>query len=221
MVGPEPLEGRLQDPLGVRQRGPVVMPSDAESVVSQAKKRRLRLFGLGNDRCPICLRPFTKQAVEEGKTVTLEHVPPRSFNVRAIAMCLTCADCNHSAGRSEQVAVEAAHDEVKVRLDVAGLPPFTAHVAVTADERLSLRVLSRSDVPPGAFDEALREGRTLSMKGLAPTAQYVNVPWLKAAYLSVFSLLAACRTRKRPLSVDESTIERLQGDSVEKRLERL
>ncbi len=33
--------------------------------------------------------------------------------------------------------------------------------------------------------------------------------------------LAACRTRKRPLSVDESTIERLQGDSVEKRLERL
>ncbi len=37
----------------------------------------------------------------------------------------------------------------------------------------------------------------------------------------IVGLLAACRTRKRPLSVDESTIERLQGDSVEKRLERL
>ena len=165
------------------------MPSNAESAVSRTKKQRLRLFGLGNDRCPICLRAFTKQAVEEGRTVTREHVPPRSFKAGGITMCLTCADCNHSAGRAEQVAVDAAHDEVKVRLDVAGLPPFSARAAVRADDSLLLQVSSRSDVTSGAFDKALLEGRTLTMRGQAPTAHYVSVPWLKAAYLSVFSLL--------------------------------
>ena len=34
----------------------------------RTKKQSLRLFVLGNDRCPICLRAFTKQAVEEGDT---------------------------------------------------------------------------------------------------------------------------------------------------------
>ena len=169
--------------------GYVVKPSNAESAVSRRKRRRLRLFGLGNDSCPICLRPFTKQAVEEGKTVTLEHAPAQSFKVGGIEMCLTCADCNHRAGRAEQVAVDAAHDEVKVRLDLAGLPPFSARVAVRADRSLLLQVSSRKDVTSGVFDKALRDARTLTMKGQAPTAHYVNVPWLKAAYLSVFSLL--------------------------------
>ena len=157
--------------------------------MSRTKKQRLRLFRLGNDKCPICLQPFTEQAVEKGETVTLEHVPPRSFNAGGIAMCLTCKPCNHSAGRAEQVAVDAAHDEVKVRLDVAGLPPFNARVAATAENGLSLRVSRRSDVTPDAFAKVWRESRTFTIKGRAPTAHQVNVPWLKAAYLSVFSLL--------------------------------
>ena len=165
------------------------MPSNAEPAVSRTKKQRLRIFGIGNDRCPICLRPFTRQAVEEGQTVTLEHVPPRSFKAGGIAMCLTCKPCNQSAGRAEQVTLDAAHDEVKVRLDVAGLPPFTARVAVRVDDSLFFQVSSRSDVTPGALDKALRESRTLTIKGKDPTAHEVNVPWLKAAYLSVFSLL--------------------------------
>jgi len=87
------------------------------------------------------------------------------------------------------VALDAAHDEVKVRLDVAGLPPFTARVGTSADDGVFLRVSSRSDVTPRAFDKALRESRTLTIEGKAPTAHEVSVPWLKAAYLSVFSLL--------------------------------
>lgn len=157
--------------------------------MGRTKKQRLRLFRLGNDKCPICLQPFTTQAVEIGETVTLEHVPPRSFNAGGIAMCLTCGPCNHSAGRAEQVALDAAHDEGKVRLDVAGLPPFTARVAATAEDGLSLRVSRRSDVTPDAFAKAWRESRTFTIKGRAPTAHQVNVPWLKAAHLSVFSLL--------------------------------
>lgn len=157
--------------------------------MGRTKKQRLRLFRLGNNKCPICLQPFTEQAVEKGETVTLEHVPPRSFDAGGIAMCLTCGPCNHSAGRAEQVALDAALDEGKVRLDVPGLPPFTARVAATAQDGLALRVSRRSDVTPDAFGKALRESRTFTIKGRAPTAHQVNVPWLKAAYLSVFSLL--------------------------------
>ena len=37
---------------------------------------RLKLFDRGNTRCPICLMPFKRDAVEEGLYVTLEHAPP-------------------------------------------------------------------------------------------------------------------------------------------------
>ena len=64
------------------------------------RDQRLRLFRLGNDRCPICLAVFTEQEAEQGEVVTLEHVPPKSFKVGGFAMCLTCADCNNSASRA-------------------------------------------------------------------------------------------------------------------------
>ena len=150
------------------------------------EQQRLRLYRAGNDRCPICLAPFTEPEVERGEAVTLEHVPPRSFGPDSIAMCLTCKPCNHSAGRAEQVATQ---DELKGRLDIAGLPPFTARVAWSADDSVFLRVSSRSDVTPRAFDKALRESRTLTFAGKLPTAHEVSVPLLKSAYLSVFSLL--------------------------------
>ena len=91
------------------------------------REQRLHLFERGNDRCPICLAPFTERDVEQGEAVTLEHVPPRSFKAGGIAMCLTCADCNNSASRVEQAAVEArteganrhagAPDPDRVRVD--------------------------------------------------------------------------------------------------------
>ena len=37
----------------------------------------------------------------------------------------------------------------------------------------------------------MREGRSFTLRGRAPTPHYANTPWLKAAYLSVFSLLGA------------------------------
>ena len=153
------------------------------------REQRLRLYRAGNNRCPICLAAFTEPEVERGEAVTLEHVPAQSFGPDSIAMCLTCKPCNRSAGRAEQVAVDAAHDEKKMRLDVAGLPPFTARFAASADDGAFIRISSRSDITPRAFDKALRESQTLTITGKAPTVHDVMVPWLKAAYLSVFSLL--------------------------------
>ena len=154
------------------------------------REQRLRLYRAGNNRCPICLAAaFTEAEVEQGEAVTLEHVPAKSFGHGSIAMCLTCEPCNRRAGRAEQVAVDVAPDEMKVRLDVAGLPPFTARFAASADDSAFIRISSRSDITRRAFDKALRESQTLTITGKAPTVHDVMVPWLKAAYLSVFSLL--------------------------------
>ena len=161
------------------------------------KDKRLRLFKAGNNRCPICLAPFTERAVEQGKGVTLEHVPPRSFKAGGIAMCLTCTDCNRNAGQVEQVAVEttrnAARNEEKVDVNFAGLPPLAGYMTVVGESSLHLRIPGRRDVTPEAFQqafgEAVRRKSPFKFTSRAPTPHYASVPWLKAAYLSVFSLL--------------------------------
>ena len=133
--------------------------------------------------------PFTRREAEEGAAVTLEHVPPRSFKAGGLAMCLTCTDCNNSASRVEGAAVDAAQDDVKVRLDAPGLPTHNARLSQGSDG-LFLQVAARRDVDPNVFVSAMRQG-AVTVKGFAPTTHYVNVPWLKAAYLAVFSLLGA------------------------------
>ena len=106
------------------RRSPAVRPSEAFWIRMMSpttfKQQRLRLFDRGNNRCPICLMPFTRQDVERGKA-TLEHVPPRAFDTNSIGMCLTCAACNNDAGRVEQAAAEALRDGEKVQIHMPGL----------------------------------------------------------------------------------------------------
>ena len=149
--------------------------------------QRLRLFALGNDRCPICLTRFTEIDVKKGEVVTLEHVPPKSFQAGGLAMCLTCADCNNTASRSEKAAVEATRAP-KVRIDIPGFPSHTAYLSATDGAPIDIR-MSRLRVPHAVFDSALRSGKSFGMRITVPTRHFASVPWLKAAYLSVFSLL--------------------------------
>ena len=148
------------------------------------RQQRLRLFKMGNDRCPICLTFFTERDVEQGAAVTLEHVPPKSFKVRSIAMCLTCFDCNNSASRVEQAAVEARR-EPKARIEIPGLPIQTGYISVDASGRINVR-LSKSRVSRDAISKVMEQIK-VTLK--VPNSRHVSVPWLKAAYLSVFSLL--------------------------------
>lgn len=197
------------------------------------RDQRLRLFRAGNDRCPICMSPFTGRDVEQGEAVTLEHVPPRSFEAGGIAMCLTCSDCNRRTGRVEQVVIEtnrsAARNEEKVQLNVAGLPALAAYATVTEESGVDLRISGRRDVTPGAFEEAfgeaLRKKRPLTLKWRAPTPHYTSVPWLKAAYLSVFSLLgrlgyryaegeAVERVRRQILNPGDNVIPRFSAKTL-------
>ena len=158
--------------------------------------QRLRFFKLGNDRCPICLTAFSEREAEQGEVVTLEHVPPRSFKVGGFAMCLTCADCNNSASRAEHAAVEAKR-EPKVRVDMPGLPSQTGYISTDRSGRIHLR-MPKPRAPKEAMLEALRSRQSFSLTGAEPNPHYASVPWLKSAYLSVFSLLGmhGCRYAK-------------------------
>ena len=151
------------------------------------REQRLHLFERGNDRCPICLAPFTERDVEQGEAVTLEHVPPRSFKAGGIAMCLTCADCNNSASRVEQAAVEARR-EPKVQIDMPGLPTQTGYVSMDASGCIDVR-MSKLRASRDAISDVWRFRRPFTMTVKEPNSRYACVPWLKAAYLSVFSLL--------------------------------
>ena len=155
------------------------------------KAKRLRLFRRGNHRCPICLTPFTEQEVEQGRVVTLEHVPPRSFGLGGIAMCLTCKRCNNSSSRAEQVAATVIKGREKVRVDVLGLPPLSAYVPSRPQNGVwQLTTPRREDIPESSSSAGWRQAnRTgITIRGWT-TPHYKDVPWLKAAYLAVFSLL--------------------------------
>ena len=182
------------------------------------KQQRLRLFKQGNDRCPICLTSFTVRDVEQGTMVTLEHVPPKSFEADSIAMCLTCSDCNNSTSRVEQEAVKAKQ-EPKARIQIPGLPDHTGQIVKDASGHFQICML-KSRVSRDEMIKVMDAPRLqMEVSFKMPNPHYVIVPWLKAAYLSVFSLLgvygyryargeAVERVRKQIMNPEDEFIRR-------------
>lgn len=157
------------------------------------RKQRLALFERGNDRCPICLTAFTTRQDVEAGGATLEHVPPRSFGAGSIAMCLTCATCNHASGRVEQAAA-GGQGEQKLQISIEGLNDqegmplaHTGYATVSGANSMLLR-MGPLRVSETEFTEAFRAG-SINFKFQTPTPHFARIPWLKAAYLTVFSLL--------------------------------
>ena len=157
--------------------------------MSSERKQRLRLFESGNTKCPICLADFTEAGVASGEGATLEHVPPKGLakelGLRSLAMCLTCKPCNEAAGHGIDRAAAVAARPPKGRIDIEGLPH-----TVWVDAKGNLSVRSRlSEPPPGERPEFMRPGGKLVIQFSAPSPRYANLSYLRAAYLSVFSLL--------------------------------
>ena len=175
-------------------------------------KSRLRLFDLGNTQCPICMTPFTRDAVESGIDVTLEHVPPKT--VGGSVRCLTCTDCNQSAGRSlDQAAAmrnKAIEDRlagrgIKVQVDVCGTK-HTTYFSPDGIKKINIdtqfarnpnvkrflhkmsgqKVLFLAEMTRGSVWD-VNKGISLSIK--QPPTNRIAVSWLRSAYLLVFSLL--------------------------------
>ena len=168
---------------------------------STLKQQRIRLFDRGNDRCPICLTEFTPQDVDRG-VASLEHVPPKSLGIQSIAMCLTCTDCNSRTARVEQAVADSIHAErrggEKVTLTLSALPGQPQSVRMTVqsnDGGIAVALPEKTRVPLDEFMQAMPASETVTIRGRALLQGEKRMPWLKAAYLSVFSLLGPCGYR--------------------------
>ena len=156
-------------------------------MASSPRGQRLRLFNRGNNRCPICLSSFTKSEVRSGESVTLEHVPPKSlqrgFGITSRALCLTCKDCNNNAGRQIDQAAYNALKDPKVDVWIGGVPHTGSFSLRDGRPHLEMGSMRR----PFDFLGLQKERPKFVVK--IPNPGHVDASWLKAAYLSVFSLL--------------------------------
>ena len=159
------------------------------------RNTRLSLWEAGNTLCPICLLEFSKEDViaEDGRA-SIEHVPPLKAGKPHIRV-LTCKACNGSGGAwIDHAAVELIKQEhaveIKTGTGVYGMrtglhrPAQTeqfitmTHPAVA--EPVYMWPARNQRLPPFPRQEL----RLISYQRRKP-----EIGLLKAAYLSVFSLL--------------------------------
>lgn len=148
-------------------------------------ERRMSLFGRGNDACPICLIPFTKEAVKRGVDVTLEHVPPKALSSTSRYICLTCGTCNERAGKGMEQAAFILMHAATATVEIKGVP-HRAELNVAEDDIIDLRTAGLR-VSPHVLQALKPDEFQIQLK--IPDPRFASVSWLKAAYLSVFSLL--------------------------------
>ena len=158
------------------------------------KSQRLRLFERGNKVCPLCLRGFSEDEVEAGRTVTREHaLAQRALGGSSRPICLTCSSCNSAASSVENPVGRFEKFGPKVDMSI----PFVGRVDVLkarlgeSDSQLVLTVRAPEDPADlDVFRTVFRQGlRVESAKLTVPDPHVAHVPYLKAAYLAVFSLL--------------------------------
>jgi hypothetical protein len=146
--------------------------------------------------CPICLTPFTVEALADNR-LSAEHVPPKS--VGGHELVLTCTVCNNSAGTKLD-----AHAKIKedVRIAMAGGigRPHRVKAAFgdlrvngelhTSGGTYSLRIPPKINKP--GTNEALRN---VARAGTQLTVQHepfaelgAKISWLRSGYLALFAV---------------------------------
>jgi hypothetical protein len=171
--------------------------------------RKQRLYDLGKNAlgrwagqavpgyvCPLCLRDF-----DQMDNLTEEHVPPKAIGGKVL--CLTCRECNSSAGHSAEAHVNreklsraffAAGGPVRrAKLTVEGIQ---ANVGLRRGEKgIQMHVLGPENDPTvvEALQSALRgmqSGGTLELRdSISYSRPRADVAYLKAAYLAAFAWL--------------------------------
>lgn len=173
------------------------MPKKEKRKTGRIRRLRLRLFQAGNTRCPICLSEFTESDVAAGK-MTLEHVPPESL--KGSGLCLTCSQCNNTAGGWEQHAILAkrAREEwssgrgVPVEIDFFGNKKSSRYIPSDPNVAFPTRVrdLKKGSIEIGSLP--LKDPLDIK-KGvrfrIPISSHYESVSMIKSAYLMVFSLM--------------------------------
>lgn len=149
------------------------------------RSRRLKIHGRGNTACPLCFTPFTRTEASSGRTVTLEHVPPKALGGRVL--CLTCKSCNVGAGREvDQLAARNVRTRFPVTVDILG-----------KKDSFMLSPQGKALTPPfkgftkDDFDRLDRAGGRFTMSIQVSDPRLVAVSSIKSAYLALFSLFGS------------------------------
>ena len=160
------------------------------------RRQRLRLFDRGNTVCPLCLRVFSRDEARGGQFAQLEHaLAKRALGGRPDAICLTCDGCNgwSGAGKIEQLVgrFERCGPDVDIDIPSFGRPEILKATVGESPLKLSLTVRVPDDPAElEAFRAAFRPGLRVPVANVTfPRPQVAHAPYLKAAYLAVFSLL--------------------------------
>ena len=162
--------------------------------MSRKKSQRLRLFERGNKVCPLCLRGFSEDEVAAGRTVNLEHaLAQRALGGSSRPICLTCRSCNCAASNIEQRVGRFEKFGPKVDMSIPSVGRLDVLKARLGESDSQLVLTVRAPEDPADFDvfrTVFRQGlRVESAKLTVLDPQVAQVPYLKAVYLAVFSLL--------------------------------
>lgn len=153
--------------------------------------------------CPLCLRLF---AWEDLELLSLEHAPPRV--VGGTVLCLTCAQCNNTAGTKLEKDLERAETlldffaaietrPIRARMRYGGLEQ-RGEVRRSDGEIQMTGVTKRNR--EGVADEVMATFDRHVSEGTAPTEieltfdepfseRHATIGWLRAAYLVAFAAL--------------------------------
>jgi hypothetical protein len=146
--------------------------------------------------CPICLTPFTVEALDDGR-LSVEDVPPKSVGGRELL--LTCTRCNNTAGTKLDADAKTKED---VCLAMAGRAPRPHRIkmmigGMTMNGQLHATGGSyRLTIPkklnkPGTSDRL----QTLSRAGTSLVVEHERyselgavISWLRAGYLALVAM---------------------------------
>ncbi len=155
--------------------------------------------------CPLCIFAFSSL-----DDLTFEHAPPESLGGREI--CLTCSECNSTAGHTVDAELRKAQHErewrrgvgkpLRARFEVAGIA-LRVDVERTP-EMVTLHPLPKQNNPADAvaYNEALRQAldegeATVRFHFAGFDDRHAQVALLRSAYLIAFAALG-CRYALRP-----------------------
>ena len=146
--------------------------------------------------CPICLTPFTVEALED-KRLSVEHVPPKSVGGRELL--LTCTVCNNFSGTKLDASAKTKED---VRLAMAGdagrphrIKAMIGEVRIngelhTSGGKHSLQIPPHINKPgTGDFLKTIaRAGTQLVVEHERYSELGARISWLRSGYLALFAV---------------------------------
>lgn len=150
--------------------------------------------------CPLCLQPFTKDAIES-KTLTLEHIIPSALGGKFVT--LTCSDCNSKSGtkldahliqrlRTSDAWAGKSKKPLRVRVKM-GSGEFGADLYLSLDQNPNIQIIGIPDISnptsqKRAFETFKAQPQEFSISGsLGYKDVQSRVAALRIAYLLSFS----------------------------------